>query len=78
MWDFWVKSITNLNQILMSKLNLLQLQHQQFLSWMMSDNVIKIETDDSSYWSSQDALYRNRMHTMLDAWKYYQKEFIIS
>lgn len=62
----------------MTKFNLLQLHHQQFLDWMMSDNVIHIETDDSSYWTSQDALYGNRMHTMLDAWNYYKKEFIIS
>jgi len=56
--------------------NYCQVRYQQFLDWMLSDNVIKIKTDETSYWSSQDALYRNKMHTMLDAWKYYQKEFI--
>lgn len=48
----------------------------QFLEWMLSDNVVKISKDGISYWTSQDALYRNKMHTMLDAWNYYQKEFI--
>ena len=48
----------------------------QFLEWMLSDNVVKISKDGISYWTSQDALYRNKMNTMLDAWNYYQKEFI--
>tara|TARA_R110000803_G_scaffold106403_1_gene174485 strand:+ start:336 stop:566 length:231 start_codon:yes stop_codon:yes gene_type:complete len=74
MRDFWVKSITNLKPITMEVT--WKLQRIRFEKWMESDNVIKIETDDTSYWSSQDALYRNRMHTIEDAWKYYQKEFI--
>lgn len=73
MRDFWVKSITNLKPITMGVT--WKLQRIRFEKWMESDNVIKIETDDTSYWSSQDALYRNRMHTIEDAWKYYQKEF---
>jgi len=73
MRDFWVKSITNLKPITMEVT--WKLQRIRFEKWMESDNVIKVETDDTSYWSSQDALYRNRMHTIEDAWKYYQKEF---
>lgn len=74
MWDFWVKSITNLILTIMDVT--WKLHRIRFEKWIESDNVIKTETDDTSYWSSQDALYRNRMHTIEDAWQYYQKEFI--
>ena len=49
---------------------------QLFMDWMMSDNVIRVENSGKRYWASQDAQYNNRMYTMLDAWNYYQKEFI--
>ena len=48
----------------------------EFLQWMLSDNVVKRNENGVSFWASQDAMYRNRMHTMKDAWKYYKKEFI--
>lgn len=49
---------------------------KEFLEWMLSDNVIKRSENGVSFWASQDAMYRNRLYTMKDAWKYYQKEFI--
>ena len=48
----------------------------EFYKWMLSDNVVKRNENGVSFWASQDAMYRNRMHTMKDAWKYYKKEFI--
>ena len=53
-------------------MNLLQEQHQDFLQWMMSDNVVKINTDGRDYWTSQDAQYRNKLYTMQDAWNYFK------
>ena len=55
-------------------MNLLQEQHQDFLQWMMSDNVVKINTDGRDYWTSQDAQYRNKL--MQDAWNYFKREFL--
>ena len=54
----------------------MQKQQRRFMQWMISDNVIRIKDKQSAYWTSQDAQYRNKMHTMLDAWNYYQREFI--
>lgn len=56
----------------------MQRQQNEFMQWMVSDNVIRIKSGDHSYWTSQDAMWKNRMHTMLDAWNYYEREFIIS
>ena len=59
-------------------MNLLQEQHQDFLQWMMSENVVKINTidDGRDYWTSQDAQYRNKLYTMQDAWNYFKREFL--
>ena len=57
-------------------MNLLQEQHQDFLEWMMSDNVVKINTDGRDYWTSQDSQYRNKLYTMQDAWNYFKSEFL--
>jgi len=57
-------------------MNLLQEQHQDFLQWMMSDNVVKINTDGRDYWTSQDSQYRNKLYTMQDAWNYFKREFL--
>jgi len=57
-------------------MNLLQEQHQDFLEWMMSDNVVKINTDGRDYWTSQDSQYRNKLYTMQDAWNYFKREFL--
>jgi hypothetical protein len=46
------------------------------MQWMLSDNVIKVKSEGKTFWSSQDALYRNKLYTMLEAWNYYKKEFI--
>jgi len=54
----------------------LMMNNKEFLEWMLSDNVIKRSENGVSFWASQDAMYRNRLYTMKDAWKYYQKEFI--
>jgi len=54
----------------------MQKQHKRFMQWMISDNVIRIKDNQSAYWTSQDAQYSNKLHTMLDAWNYYQREFI--
>lgn len=54
----------------------MQAIHKGFMQWMVSDNVVRIKDNQSAYWTSQDAQYRNKMHTMLDAWNYYQREFI--
>lgn len=54
-----------------------QAEHTEFMRWMMSDNVIKVKSEEKPYWSSQDAQYRNKFYTMLDAWNYYKKEFLI-
>jgi hypothetical protein len=54
----------------------MQKQQRRFMQWMISDNVIRIKDKQSAYWTSQDSQYRNKMHTMLDAWNYYQREFI--
>ena len=54
----------------------MQTNHQIFLDWLISDNVIKVTTNDGlSYWTSQDAQYKNKLHTISDAWDYYNKEF---
>ena len=57
-------------------MNLLQEQHQDFLEWMMSENVVKINTDGRDYWTSQDSQYRNKLYTMQDAWNYFKREFL--
>lgn len=49
---------------------------EEFLQWMSSDNVIKRSKNGVSFWASQDSMYRNKMYTMTDAWKYFKKEFI--
>lgn len=54
----------------------MQKQQKRFMRWMVSDNVIRIKNNQSAYWTSQDAQYNNKMYTMLDAWNYYQREFI--
>ena len=65
-----VMLLTNLHQLQMSE------NKAEFLQWMLSDNVVKRSENGVSFWASQDAMYRNRMHTMKDAWKYFKKEFI--
>lgn len=54
-----------------------QEEHTEFMRWMMSDNVIRVKSEGKPYWSSQDAMYRNKFYTMLEAWNYYKKEFLI-
>ena len=54
----------------------MQTNQQRFINWLISDNVIKVTTNDGlSYWTSQDAQYKNKLHTISDAWDYYNKEF---
>jgi hypothetical protein len=47
-----------------------------FMQWLMGDDVIRVTEVESPYWTSQDAQYKNRLYTMLDAWNYYKKEFL--
>jgi|13_taG_2_1085334.scaffolds.fasta_scaffold00844_8 hypothetical protein len=54
----------------------MQANQQRFIQWMMSDNVIKQYVDGKSYWTSQDAQYKNKLYTMQEAWIYFEKEFI--
>jgi hypothetical protein len=54
-----------------------QEDHNEFMRWMMSDNVIRVKSEGKPYWSSQDSMYRNKFYTLLDAWNYYKKEFLI-
>lgn len=54
-----------------------QAEHTEFMRWMMSDNVIKVKSEGKNFWSTQDSMYRNKFYTMLDAWNYYKKEFLI-
>lgn len=54
----------------------MQANHQRFIQWMMSDNVVKQYVDGESYWTSQDAQYKNKLYTMQDAWNYFEREFI--
>jgi hypothetical protein len=46
----------------------MQANQQRFIQWMMSDNVVKQYVDGESYWTSQDAQYKNKLYTMQDAW----------
>ena len=48
----------------------------EFETWWKSDNVIQLSKDGVTFWTSQDAQYRNKLYTKQDAWNYYQKEFI--
>jgi len=54
----------------------MQANQQRFIQWMMSDNVVKQYVDGESYWTSQDAQYKNKLYTMQDAWNYFEREFI--
>lgn len=54
----------------------MQANQQIFIQWMMSDNVVKQYIDGESYWTSQDAQYKNKLYTMQDAWNYFEREFI--
>ena len=54
----------------------MQANQQRFIQWMMSDNVVKQYVDGKSYWTSQDAQYKNKLYTMQDAWSYFEREFI--
>ena len=54
----------------------MQANQQIFIQWMMSDNVVKQYVDGESYWTSQDAQYKNKLYTMQDAWNYFEREFI--
>ena len=46
--------------------------YKEFLKWLNSDNVIKMKDG----YTTQDALYRNRLKTREDAFTYFKKEFI--
>ena len=51
---------------------------RRFMEWMNSDNVVYECDDDDfnyAYWSSQDALYSNKLYTIFDAYNYFCKEF---
>lgn len=47
-----------------------------FKEWLRSDNVLLVENGDKSYWTTQDAQYRNKLHSVSEAWNYYKKEII--
>lgn len=48
----------------------------EFENWFKGDDVIQLSKDGVTFWTSQDAQYRNKLYTKQDAWSYYQKEFI--
>ncbi len=45
---------------------------QMFFEWMDDGNVVKF---DDGY-ATQDALYRNRLKTLKNLYKYFLKEFV--
>ena len=79
-WDdtmgTYVHRCTDCNKKYARVWRIIQSQHNEFMQWMLSDNVIKVKSEGKTFWSSQDALYRNKLYTMLEAWNYYKKEFI--
>tara|TARA_R100000935_G_scaffold44882_1_gene67872 strand:- start:486 stop:677 length:192 start_codon:yes stop_codon:yes gene_type:complete len=51
---------------------------KDFLEWYKDGNVLlKVNEDDSKYFATQDAQYKNRIaHNMTALFEYYTKEFI--
>lgn len=79
-WDdtigTYVQRCTDCNNKYVSVWREIQSQHNEFMQWLMGDDVIRVTEVESPYWTSQDAQYKNRLYTMLDAWNYYKKEFL--